>query len=235
MGSGYGTTNSAYFSSILAREEPGGPMWALNLMKYRPRAEYPDGRPTALTGAEADDLYVPEGPLAAVGASIVFGGDVIHQLRGDATRWDRVGIVRYPTRRAIIDMNMREDFREKHVHKEAGMAFTIVVASFPEEVLEDPAPADTAGCVLLQLVADPSAPDVAAGVPSTRLARFSVDDVMIGDDRRFGEARFDLLDLAGSEELIARGTESDDTGYAVLVRPFIDELVASVGDATSVT
>src|SRR5947209_610842 len=133
MAPGYGTTNTEYFASVLSREEPGGPMWALNFMKYRPRAEYADGRATTLTGAEADDLYRPDGPLAAVGASIVFGGDVVHQLRGDVTTWDRIGIVRYPTRRAIVEMNMRDDFREKHEHKEAGMAFTIVTACFPDE------------------------------------------------------------------------------------------------------
>ena len=40
----YGQLNESYVASWFARDEPGGPMWALNLMKYRERAEYADGR-----------------------------------------------------------------------------------------------------------------------------------------------------------------------------------------------
>lgn len=112
-GPGYGTPNAAYFASILQRSEPGGPMWALNLMKYRERAEYADGRQTTLSGLEADNEYAPIEPLAAVGARPVFVAPVVHQLVGDDTRWDRIGIVRYPTRRALIEMSLREDFRPR--------------------------------------------------------------------------------------------------------------------------
>ncbi len=36
-----------------------GPVWMVKLMKYRPRAEYADGRPSELTGEEAHDRYAP--------------------------------------------------------------------------------------------------------------------------------------------------------------------------------
>ncbi|WP_419849099.1 hypothetical protein [Candidatus Poriferisocius sp.] len=55
----YGVLNDAYLGSWLQRDEPGGPMWALNLMKYRPVADYRDGRETSLSGIEADDVYSP--------------------------------------------------------------------------------------------------------------------------------------------------------------------------------
>lgn len=45
----YGVLNDAYVGSWLQRDEPGGPMWALNLMKYRPVADYRDGQETSLT------------------------------------------------------------------------------------------------------------------------------------------------------------------------------------------
>ena len=56
----YGTLNSDYLASWFERDEPGGPMWALNLMKYREWAEYADGRETNLTGAEAVVPYFEE-------------------------------------------------------------------------------------------------------------------------------------------------------------------------------
>lgn len=63
----YGVLNDAYLGSWLQRDEPGGPMWALNLMKYRPFADYRDGRKTSLSGIEADDVYSPDEELRAVG------------------------------------------------------------------------------------------------------------------------------------------------------------------------
>lgn len=224
----YGTRNAEYLASILQRDDPGGAMFALNLMTYRERAEYADGRATTLSGIEADDEYAPIEPLAAVGARIVFVGPVVHQLVGDGTTWDRVAVVRYPTRRAIIDMSMRPDFQEKHTHKEAGMAFTIVVASFPETVTAPPPAID--GLIVLQLVADADAPDVLTGVESTPLGRFSVEDVLIGDDRRFAEARYHMVSPQDADALRSRPPVRDGRSYAVLVDPFIDELAASAVD-----
>ena len=39
--------------------EPGheGPIYMLNLLKFKEKAEYPDGRETDLTGAEAYGIY----------------------------------------------------------------------------------------------------------------------------------------------------------------------------------
>jgi hypothetical protein len=112
-----------------------GPVWMVNLMKYREIAEYADGgegaRGPAISGREADDLYTPLESLAGVGAEIVFGGEVDQQLLGDAPVWDRVGVVKYPTRRSFIEMQSRPDFQRQHVHKEAGMAETIVIGCQP--------------------------------------------------------------------------------------------------------
>jgi hypothetical protein len=47
--------------------------------------------------------------------------------------FDRVAIVRYPTRASFFAMQQREDFQELHVHKEAGMEFTILIAAEPPE------------------------------------------------------------------------------------------------------
>ncbi|MEM8904586.1 MAG: hypothetical protein AAGF02_12865 [Actinomycetota bacterium] len=111
--------------------EDDGPVWMVNLMRYKDRAEYVDGRETTLTGREADDEYAPLGPMAAVGAAPVFVADVVDQFLGDTPTWDRIAVARYPTRRAFIEMQEREDFRRQHEHKEAGMAETIVIGSQP--------------------------------------------------------------------------------------------------------
>ena len=113
--------------------EDDGPVWMINLMRYKDQAEYVDGRETQLSGREADDEYTPVGPLAAVGAEIVYAADVEDQLLGDEPKWDRVAVVKYPTRASFIAMQERQDFQTAHEHKEAGMAETIVIGGQPLE------------------------------------------------------------------------------------------------------
>ncbi len=128
----YGQIDSDYATLLASTPvEHDGPVWMVNLMRYRDRADYGDGDDRGLTGREADDRYAPLGPLAAVGAEVVFVADVESQLLGDAPRWDRVAVVEYPTRRAFVDLQQRGDFRRLHLHKEAGMAETIVIGCLP--------------------------------------------------------------------------------------------------------
>ncbi len=128
----YGTVDRDY-AIRLATTPPDedGPVWMVNLMKYRDVADYADGRESAISGREADDLYTPLESLASVGAEIVFAADVVDQLLGDSPRWDRVAVVRYPTRQAFIEMQSRPDFQRQHVHKDAGMEQTFVIGCQP--------------------------------------------------------------------------------------------------------
>lgn len=128
----YGTIDRDY-GMRLATTPPDedGPVWMVNLMKYRDVAEYADGRESSISGREADDEYAPVEILESFGAEVVFFGDVDQQLLGDDVVWDRIGVVKYPTRRSFIEMQSRRDFQEKHAHKEAGMERTIVMGCQP--------------------------------------------------------------------------------------------------------
>lgn len=210
----YGTPNWEMITRWFAMPpEQDTAFWAVNLMKYKARAEYRDGRESELTGKEADEVYVPYGPLEAIGAVVAFGGDVVDQ-RGGEPRWDRIGIVRYPSRAAFFAMQERDDFKAQHDHKEAGMDFTIVMSCLPVPGAPvAPMPAD--GDVVLRVrrfgAAGPPADEPADGV--VPLARFDVEGVIVGDDRTWDEVRFDaatdqdalaaLLDTSGAEEAFA--------------------------------
>ncbi|MFZ8999120.1 MAG: DUF1330 domain-containing protein, partial [Ilumatobacteraceae bacterium] len=108
----YGTVDTEY-GVRLATTPPDhdGPIWMVNLMKYRETADYADGRASTISGREADDEYAPVDVLTDIGAEVVFFGDVDQQLLGTDVIWDRVGVVKYPTRRSFIDMQSRSDFR----------------------------------------------------------------------------------------------------------------------------
>ena len=128
----YGQPNFEYIARMAATPpEDDGPIFMVNLMKYRAVASYADGNPPGRSGREADDIYAPTEILRDIGAEIVFVADVERQILGDDPKWDRVAIVKYPTRASFLGMQRRPDFREKHVHKDAGMEQTIVVAGRP--------------------------------------------------------------------------------------------------------
>jgi hypothetical protein len=200
--------------------EDDGPFWALNLMKYRDVADYGDGQTSARSGREADDEYTPLGPLAAVGASVAFAAEVERIVAGDGVTWDRIGIVRYPSRRKFFEMQQREDFKSKHVHKDAGMEFTIVMSCLP--VLPFTGAPDRHPFVELRVSADSAAPaHAAAGV-------FDVEGVIVGDERTWSRASFRWLDR---DEGVAPAAEDDGTAYVLLLRPTVDRLTRSVREA----
>ena len=131
----YGKVDHEY-GLKLATTDPAddGPVWMVNLMKYKQVADYGDGGDSGRSGRDADDEYTPTGPLKAVGAEIVYVAEVDATPLGDGTQWDRVAIVRYPTRRSFIEMQKRTDFQDKHIHKEAGMEMTFVIGCQPMEI-----------------------------------------------------------------------------------------------------
>lgn len=128
----YGTVDPEAWDRLENTEATDdGPVWMINLMRYRARADYADGRDSELTGREADDLYAPLDTLTQIGAEVVLFGEVEDQLLGDEPKWDRVAVVKYPSRRAFVDMQRRADFAEHHVHKDAGMESTFIIAAQP--------------------------------------------------------------------------------------------------------
>jgi len=134
-------------------------------------------------------------------------------------------------------MSSTKEFQIDEQHKDAGMDFTIVMATFPVE--GDPVPpqesaADTDKLMLLQVVEDSEAPDLAVGLGATRIGRFWVEDRFIGDHRTFAESRFDLISADAAAELASRELVNDDTGYALIADPTMDEVARSLTDPTRV-
>lgn len=128
--SAYGTIDMDLGARYLTMpEHEDGPIWMLNLMAYRAKAIY-DGAEAEIDGKAADNIYNPIDVLTKIGADMPFLADVIDSDAQEGG-WDRIAIVRYLTRRSFIEMSMRDDFRAKHKHKEAGMERTIVSACIP--------------------------------------------------------------------------------------------------------
>ena len=222
----YGTINVELVGSWLhMKPEDDGPFWAVNLMKYVEIAQYEDGR-EAVSGRAADDAYSPVGPLAAVGAAVAYLGDVKSQPLG-TPMWDRVGIVRYPTRASFFAMQERKDFKEAHVHKKAGMDFTIILSCLP--VSSNESASSEGDLVLLVEKNRTDAFESLDGI--TQVALFDVEGVIIGDERRYETARFvRVTNDETLESIIETARQSEDV-HVLVLRSFIDNLIDTVTTA----
>jgi len=101
-----------------------GPIVMVNLLKFRARAAYEDGRPTELTGEQAYRLYAAgmKKLLEARGGRFVFSGTVRNLLLGEVeSLWDVVGLAAYPSPAVMIEIATSPEFRAIEVHRVAGL------------------------------------------------------------------------------------------------------------------
>ena len=116
----------------LLKKDDGGPVCMINLMKFREKAKYEDGRETDLTGIEAYDLYgKPTGELIAeLGGEIVFTAVLKGMVVGEVEElWDVMAIAKYPTLQSFIDMTSSPIYLQAYHHRIAGLQGQLNIAS----------------------------------------------------------------------------------------------------------
>ena len=118
-------TREAFESfKALPRDEP---IFMLNLVRYRERAQYPAEHPDAKrqrSGAEAYAEYGrTSGPIfKRVGGKIVWRGEMEAMVIGPhKEHWDAVFIAHYPTAAAFLEMVTDVDYRQAVVHRQAAV------------------------------------------------------------------------------------------------------------------
>ncbi|MEE2527191.1 hypothetical protein V0U79_12510 [Hyphobacterium sp. HN65] len=100
------------------------PVYMVNLLKFREKANYPDGRDADISGREAYFRYAePMTRLVlAAGGSLDFSGDVGGLLIGELDEnWDMVAIMTYPSPKTLVDISLTPEFQEIAVHRKAGL------------------------------------------------------------------------------------------------------------------
>jgi uncharacterized protein (DUF1330 family) len=108
----------------LRRHGERGPIVMVNLLKFRERAQYPDGRDPHLSGREAYHRYgAAFAPLLhAIGGRIVFVGDVTFLTLGRVeSLWDEVALAEYPSREVFLRLTESPEYREIAVDRAAGL------------------------------------------------------------------------------------------------------------------
>ena len=101
------------------------PIKMVNLLTFKDKAEYADGRETNLSGKEAYEIYTTEvqGHLEKVGGKTIFFGEVQRLMLGEVEElWDWVAIAEYPSRKAMLEMIMNSEYQKSEEHRSAGLA-----------------------------------------------------------------------------------------------------------------
>ena len=101
------------------------PIAMINLLKFKEKAEYEDGRDTDLTGEQAYAIYGKEvvEHLKKVGGKIFFGGSINRLMLGEVEElWDTTFIAKYPSKKAMLKMITDPDYLESNKHRVAGLA-----------------------------------------------------------------------------------------------------------------
>ena len=117
------TPNEEQINGFLKNPEIG-PISMVNLLKFKDKALYEDGRDTSLTGEEAYGLYAAEviNLVEKYGGEFLFAGKVNRLMLGEVEEmWDSVAIAKYPNRKAMFEMTMDPEYQKIHIHRDAGL------------------------------------------------------------------------------------------------------------------
>lgn len=212
----YGRIDKDY-GLFLATRPPtdDGPIFMVNLMKYHDVADYGGSGDHSISGREADDKYNPSSILNKIGADIMLAADVRTSVFG--LDWDRIAIVRYPTRASFIEMQTRKDFAEKHVHKSAGMLRTVLPCCTPRNADLNTRPRPTGGLSLDHLVMVVSS----GHFPG---ATFDVEGTIVGDGRAWRSVHLMRVRDGVEADIVAERITPPGDGFVMTLTSHLNGL-----------
>jgi uncharacterized protein (DUF1330 family) len=113
------------------RKDPSTePIVMLNLLKFRDKAQYPDGRKTDLSGMQAYMLYgeAMRKVVEREGGKFVFLGAVKYLTIGVVDQlWDIAAMVEYPSPSAFAKIATSPEVGEIGVHRAAGLEGQLLI------------------------------------------------------------------------------------------------------------
>jgi hypothetical protein len=202
----YGLLDASYEKQLREAGEASGALYMLSLTKFRSDSGQILGRSSS---RDPDSRYVPIPLLSAVSASLCFVADVV----AGSEDFHRVGVIRYPTKHAFVELHDRSDTKEFMARKERRAERLIMLGMSPT----GGPPVDRSQLALLEVWLGPSPEPIAAGT----VTEFEVEGTYIGDGRHWSGARYTSIEPGTALPL-----EPARFGYlAALVTPIIERWI----------
>lgn len=178
----------------------------LSLTRFRSGSGQILGRSSS---QDPDSAYVPIPFLRAAGAALCFVADVVAGPDG----FERVGVIRYPTRRAFIELQDSSDAKD-WIARKAQRAERLIMLGM---VSGSSLPVGHSQRVLVEVWHGPAPAPIAAGAAT----EFEIEGTYMGDGRQWSGARYTRIDPGTALPL-----EPARFGYlAVLVEPIIERWI----------
>ena len=111
-----------------------GPFVMVNLLKFKPKAEYADGADAHLSGREAYARYGEEVAqlVERLGGKVRYSGEVTGLMIGEVEElWDMVALAEYPSLAAFREMAMSPAMHAIEHHRVAGLAGQLNIKTKP--------------------------------------------------------------------------------------------------------
>tara|TARA_A100001015_G_scaffold127323_1_gene141165 strand:- start:620 stop:1009 length:390 start_codon:yes stop_codon:yes gene_type:complete len=118
--------------AALKDKDDGKPVHMVNLLSFKEKAVYEDGRETTLTGYEAYGLYgeVVSKLIAERGGKILFSAAVAGMVVGEVENvWDAIAIAEYPSFDTFLDMISSQEWLSAEEHRKAGLNGQLNIAT----------------------------------------------------------------------------------------------------------
>lgn len=109
-----------------------GPVVMINLLKFRERAAYPDGRDAHISGFEAYTRYglAVKEIIERLGGRMIYVGIVDGLMIGECEElWDQAALVEYPSRASLLAMVNSPEYHAIEVHRDAGLSGQLNIAA----------------------------------------------------------------------------------------------------------
>jgi uncharacterized protein (DUF1330 family) len=116
-------------ASLMA-ETSDRPIVMFNLLKFRERAQYADGRASELSGRDAYMLYGTKMQqlVEREGGRMVFSGEIMSLVIGTVEEmWDVAALVEYPSSAAFARIVTSPEVAAIGVHRAAGLAGQLLI------------------------------------------------------------------------------------------------------------
>lgn len=111
-----------------------GPFVMVNLLKFKPKAEYADGSDAHLSGREAYARYGEEVAklVEGLGGKVRYSGEVTGLMIGEVEDlWDMVALAEYPSLAAFREMALSPAMHAIEHHRVAGLAGQLNIKTKP--------------------------------------------------------------------------------------------------------
>lgn len=110
--------------------QTGEPIQMLNLLKFREKAVYEDGKDADLSGRDAYLRYARafNEIMTPLGVRILYSGEVKGFLIGEGEgEWDAIALIQYPSTQVMLDMWRNPDYQAAQLHRAAALEGQLLI------------------------------------------------------------------------------------------------------------